>query len=257
MSLHYLTHAANYAALYTVAASEASSVYPIANIKNDRLADVWRSNGGLSNVDITVDLGAARNVNLAGLANHNFTSAVTLAIAAGTTVAVSDFSDTIAYRESSAYKILSATQNYRYWRIRITDASNPAGYLEAGYLLLGLTVTPSKSIAADPGIQQEDESLNHEVLSEFGSPSVDFINERARITLRWAALNNTDRTSVLDFIKPLRQRANPLFLIPNTLRYDGWYVRLQTHPSYQDNSLVTDLAPLTFFEDGRGKRMAA
>lgn len=257
MSLHYLTHLTNYPRVSTVAATDTNASYPIANIYHPRLSKVWRSNGDLTDVDITIDLGVARNVNLVGLANHNFSSGVSLAIAAGTTSGVSDFSDTITYREGSAYKILSSTQNYRYWRIRINDSANADGFLEAGYLLLGLTVTPNKGLSFDPGIGLGHRARVNSVQSEFGSYYVDFLNEIKTVSLRFASLNASDRLGILDFLLPLREETNTLFLIPDSTLYDGWYVRQTGTPQEQRNSIVADFSMLTFQEEGSGKRMVA
>lgn len=257
MTVKYLTHAANYAAIYTVAASEASSVYPVANIYHPRLSKVWRSAGGLSNVDLMVDLGAPREVNIIGLANHNFSAGASIQVAAGTTAGVSDFSTTITYRAGSAYTTLANAQAFRYWRVRITDPANADGYLEAGYLLLGITASPPRGIAYDPGISIDHISNVDAMTSEFGSMFSDWINDQKRITFSFAALSQAQRVALLTWIQSLREETNPLFLIPHDTIYDGWYMRLVTTATERANQVYGSVGPLTFMEEGSGKRMAA
>lgn len=256
MTVKFLPHTANYGALYTVAATESHSVYPITNIKHQRLSKVWRTITDLTAVDITIDLGVARDVNIVGLVNHNFSAGVTLAIAAGTTSAVSNFSDTITYRAGAAYKVLSATQTYRYWRIRITDSGNTDGFLEAGYLLLGLLESPPKEIAFSPGLQIEHISDVNTVTSEGGAFFADHITDLKRITVNFRNLERAEREDLLSFGQALREETNPLFLIPDDAEYDGWYVRLITSIQEQ-TSMYSSFNALTFQEEPGGKIMAA
>ncbi len=255
-SMKYMRWLSGYAATITPVASEASTSYPASNLGLERLSKCWRTISDLTSVDITMDLTTARAIDLVGLANHNFTSAVTLAIAAGTTNSYASFSDTITYRAGSAYKVLSATQTYRYWRIRITDAANSDGFLEAGNLLLGALTTPLKGISMEPGITIERISQNNVVESDFGTPFVDWLNNRKRISLAFRNMTSTERDDYTTFVDALAEEANPLFLIPDSTVYDGWYVRLQGSPMEQ-RQFYSNAPALSFLEDGSGKRMGA
>lgn len=256
MSMKYMRWLSGYAATITPVASESNSVYPASNLGLERLSKCWRSNGGLSSIDITMDLTAARAIDLVGLANHNFTSAATVAIAAGTTNAYASYSDSMTYRAGTIYKVLSATQTYRYWRIRITDAANSDGFLEAGNLLLGALTTPLKGVSMDPGITIERISQNNVVESDFGTPFVDWLNNRKRISLSFRNMGTTERDDYTTFVDALAEEANPLFLIPDSTVYDGWYVRLQGSPMEQ-RQFYSNAPSLNFLEDGSGKRMGA
>lgn len=253
----YLRHAANYGALYTVAATESHALYPATNLQHQRLSKAWRSNGDLSAVDITADLGIARTVDIIGLANHNFTAGVSLDVAAGTTSAVSDFATTITYREGSAYVVLPSPQTYEFWRIRITDGANSDGFLEAGYFLLGLLGTTPRGIAYDPGINVEHISDVNVDTTDGGSTFADWINDRKRITVNFAAMTQAERVTLLTFIASLREETNPVFVIPQDGIYDGWYTRLMTTPQERANQIHGSVGPLTFMEEGSGKIMAA
>jgi hypothetical protein len=253
----YLPHTANYGAIYTVTASEESPVYPATNLQHSRLSKTWRSLTGLISVDITADLGFSRSVDFIGLANHNFTSAVTLEVAAGTTSAVSDYSTTITYRAESAFAILPATQTYQFWRIRITDSANTDSFLESGYLLLGLLQSTPRGIAFESGLNVDHISDVNSVVSEAGSMFNDWINDRKRITVNFSSMSRTERETLLSFIKALREETNPLFVVPQHDVYDGWYMRLVSTATERANQLYGSVGPLTFMEEGSGKIMAA
>lgn len=255
--LNYLAHTANYGALYTVAASEESAAYPASNLQTSRLSKVWRSNGGLTNVDITIDLVIARSVDIIGLSNHNFGAGVSIDVAAGTTSGVSDYATTITYREGSAFVILPASQSYQFWRIRITDGANTDGFLEAGYLVLGLLSTTPRGIAFDTGLNVDHISDVNSVISETGAIFADWINDRKRITISFTAMTQSERATLLQFVGALREETNPLFLIPQSDVYDGWYVRLTSTANERSNQIHGSIGPLTFMEEGGGKIMAA
>jgi hypothetical protein len=253
----YLKHTSNYGALYTVAASEENAVYPATNLQLQRLSKTWRSNGDLTAVDITADLGIARSVDIIGLSNHNFTAGVSLDVAAGTTTSYADYSTTITYRAGSAYAVLPSPQTYQYWRIRISDGANSDPFLEAGYLLLGLLGSTPRGIEFASGITIDHIADVNSVSSETGAIFSDWINDRKRLTVNFNALSLTERQTMLSFVNDLKEQTNPLFIIPQHTIYDGWYMRLTTTPNERANQVYGSVGPLTFLEDGGGKIMAA
>lgn len=253
----YLPHTENYGVLNTVAATSSSAVYPATNLQHQRLSKTWRSQAGsLSAVDVTADLSIARTVDIIGLANHNFTAGVTLLVQAGTTTSYSDYSTTITYRAGTAYAILSPSQSYRYWRIRITDTANSDNFLEAGYLLIGLLSSTPRGIAFDPGITVDHISDVNSETTDGGAVYSDWINDRKRISVSFSAMTRAERDLLLTFVTGLKEQTNPLFIIPEHNRYDGWYVRLTTSANEKTN-LYSSVGPLVFMEEGSGKIMAA
>lgn len=252
----YLTHATNFGAIYTIAASEENATYPVTNLQHQRLSKTWRTITDLTSVDITADLVIARGVDFVGLANHNFSAGVSLEVSAGTTTSYSNYSTTITYRAGSAFAILPATQTYQHWRIRITDPANAYGFLEAGYLLLGALSSSPRGIAFDSGISVDHMSDVNFQTSEGGAVFSDWINDRKRISVSFSAMNRSERDTLLTFVTSLREETNPLFIIPEHTRNDGWYVRL-SNTANEKTSLYSNVGPLIFMEEGSGKIMAA
>jgi hypothetical protein len=252
----YLAHTANYGAIYTVAATSSHATYPIANIQNQRLSRVWRSDTAVvTNVDITIDLINAREVDIIGLANNNFSASATVQIDAGTTTSVLDFSTTMTWRQFTSFKLLSPSQSYRYWRIRINDPSNADGFLEVGYLLLGLVETTPRGIAYEPGLLIDHISDVNVETTDGGAIFADFIVDMKRISVTFTAMTDTEGDTLMSFTSALKEETNPVFVIPRHDRYDGWYMRLVSTPG--DRKQLYRSVSLVFLEEPGGKWMAA
>lgn len=125
------------------AASNATSMNAT-NLNKVQPSDVWRSTS-LTSQYIEIDLGSAKAVDLIALMFTNLTSAATWRVQAGTTTGVSNYdSGTVTAWAGATQNVdrphamlyLSSTQTYRYWKITLTDAANPAGYFEAGRVIL-------------------------------------------------------------------------------------------------------------------------
>src|SRR3990167_992116 len=112
----FLSHSDNkaVASVTTITASSANATYPASNLKLLPITKVWRSaTAALSSVTLLFDLNAAQTVNVVGLMNANLTSAATLLVEAGTTSAVSDFSQSISYvRLYDWVRWLATSQTY-------------------------------------------------------------------------------------------------------------------------------------------------
>lgn len=141
--------------------SSATSVqtgFPLTNLANSRLWSRARfAAGSLSSVQITIDAGASITANAFALLGHNLTSAATRRFQAST---VSNFASTtidtggtllpcwdttlghlMADRRPWGVPVVyvhTSTVTSRYFRWTITDAANPANYLEFGIAPYGL-----------------------------------------------------------------------------------------------------------------------
>ena len=83
---------------------------------------------------IDIDFGAPTLITAFLLAGHNFTNAATVTLKAGTTPACADYSLSVAY--STFYRAY-LSQTYQYWQVTISDAANPASFIEIAHLYLG------------------------------------------------------------------------------------------------------------------------
>jgi len=83
---------------------------------------------------VSIDLGSAETITACVIADHNMTDAATVTLKAGTTSACSNYSQALTVAETI---IEYLNQEYRYWKLEITDAANPDSYIEIGTLYLG------------------------------------------------------------------------------------------------------------------------
>jgi hypothetical protein len=144
----------------TITAASAASTMPASNLNKPQPTDVWRSTS-LTSQYIEIDLGSAKAVTIVALMFTNLTSAATWRVQAGTTTGVSNYdSGTVTAwagatqnvdRPHALLDLTSASKTYRYWKITLTDASNPAGYFEAGRVVLANAFQPTRTYALGAG----------------------------------------------------------------------------------------------------------
>lgn len=138
----------------TITGSESVGDMTIGNLQKRSLKRMFRTLT-LSGIEINIDLGSAQEIDLIALIGHNGTSGATVTVQAGSTDAVSDYTSgslslisgtDIGLDENLFTLLLGTSQTYRYWKLTISDASNPAGYFQAGRLYLSKAFQPGINI---------------------------------------------------------------------------------------------------------------
>lgn len=123
----------------TITASTENPDYDFTTAFNDdRLSRVGRTVSDTSQT-IVFDLLSAVAVSKILIQNHNFTSGVTLTLEAHTSDSwgAPSYTTSLTYTADYIYKDLGSNQTYRYWRLSVSDASNPDDYLEISKVFLG------------------------------------------------------------------------------------------------------------------------
>ncbi len=229
-----------------VTASSESALVAL-NASELPVSKVWRAVTDAAEW-IEFDLGSARSINFAAIVNTNVTAtSATFRIRGGTTTAPSDFTQNLPagqiVRTGSSWASFSSAQNYRYWRLEIDDPSNPDGYVQTGYVVLGTSVDWTFSYLRGWGpirnrIARVAENLNGapfvgplirkttDVSFEFGSDESD-------------ALNATEADAVEAFLEQLEGGRQGLFFAPEgeDATSEGYFGRLVT-PTWQRTNVV-------------------
>lgn len=111
---------------------------------------------------IILDLGEEQEVDTIVLQDHNLTSAVTISVDADSAATFDsgiagapEFSENMTWYTEKIIHYLTAAQTYRHWKINITDAANPDGYIEIGELLVGEYMELSRTFNRTPSRPQE------------------------------------------------------------------------------------------------------
>ena len=127
------------------ASSTETGDFDVNNLNTDIVEQVWRSASGTLTANVDCDTELAQGVALDTLAilNHNFTSSVNLVLqgASDAGFASVEREETLQYNEANIYYIAAELPltSQRYWRLNITDNTNPAGYLQMGTVVFGTT----------------------------------------------------------------------------------------------------------------------
>jgi len=157
----------------TLTASHETGSLVRGNLLTAGLTEIWRPNA-VTGVYLVIDLGAAYAVAIIALINTNLTSAATWQIRGATseanlTAAPGYDSGSVTAWPAGAgvairgyvdpVHIPSAAQSYRWWRIDLTDAANPDGYLQAGRLVMTKAVEPARNFDRGRGVYIVDPSV--------------------------------------------------------------------------------------------------
>lgn len=115
--------------------------YPITHLQNRRLQKVARSSS--TSATITITLPAATDIGIVALCTHNLTDAATVRVQGGTfdSGAVTVYPAQPFSRQDYACLVqpeVSAAE----WTITVSDAANPAGYVQVGRVFIGPTFAP-------------------------------------------------------------------------------------------------------------------
>jgi hypothetical protein len=130
--------------------SSAATEYPLANIKNIWPTYTWRTSSLGSPDYIKWDLGTAQYVSCVILWNHNIRAGATIRIqgnSANVWTGTLPYNAAVIWNEENLVHILASAVSLRWWRLIVTDAGNPDGYIEAGCRFLGDVFQPGESNA--------------------------------------------------------------------------------------------------------------
>lgn len=251
----YITQANNLIGRASLLASSYAASYPVTNLAVMPVAKPWRSGIGAHSQWVLMDFGYAVSVDIVALINHNFSSAATVTLSAGTTLACSSYtgSPAIAYRERDAFTLLSTQQTtYRYWKVAIADTGNLDGYLSIGYIIIGAYTQAAFNFAY--GWDEVDEYESVEVESELGAPHVAELFYRKRLRLPFVNRTTAQATILQDLIHAQKRNAYPLFLIPDSAVNDGYFGRIVTNPAFSTPAHYSYRnVSLEFLEDSPGR----
>jgi hypothetical protein len=102
------------------------------------------------------------------------------------------------------------TEGLRYWRLEITDLSNPLGYVEIGKLFLGEYFESTRGkVQFGYSVQQIDRSTT--VFSEGGQSFSDIREKSEQISFRYFGLTKSEKESLIDIFEEFGTSV-PLFV---------------------------------------------
>lgn len=108
------------------------------SFNDDRLSRVGRTVDDNAQTFI-FDLLTAQAISKLMIKSHNLTSSAAITLEGNATNAwtAPTYTTAVTYNADYIYKDLGSAQTFRYWRLSISDASNPDGYIEISKVYLG------------------------------------------------------------------------------------------------------------------------
>lgn len=164
------------------------------NVVTDFVEEKWRTTD-VSTEWVKFDLGAATNINCIGIFGHNLTSGATVQIQGNATDswAGPSYNQTLTWYDERIAYCFAATESYRWWRLYLSDATNPDGYLEIGRICAGVYVEPGVNYRQDYSRRYIDPSEKYETPGR-----QTYAREKAKYweyRMGFAALSSTDQTT--------------------------------------------------------------
>lgn len=174
-----------------------AATLPLANLQSRVIGKVARSSDAtVASTKFDINLGAAKNIRMLALVNHNCTLAATVRIRgatdAGFTAVVFDSgfvnvwpvvysSDTLEWEDNNWWSgqytdeqragytatyvnVLSANTLAQYWRVEINDTTNAAGYVQIGRVFIGPAYQPTVNMAYGAGLGWETKTVAQEAI---------------------------------------------------------------------------------------------
>lgn len=122
--------------------------FPSEDTQNETKQTFWRTKATyVSSQSIIIDLGSAIECTMVALLNHNLTSGATIQMkgADDAAITVNVVTETVTYNAVNLFFFFSAARTKQYWQLLISDAANPATYLQVGPVILGKHWTVSEN----------------------------------------------------------------------------------------------------------------
>jgi hypothetical protein len=119
--------------------------FDASNLNTDIVEQVWRSNNVLTaTISCDTELAQGTAPDTFAILNHNFTTSAVVVFEGSNDSGFATIGITIPiYPDAiNAYYIAPTlpTNQYRYWRLNITDPTNPADYLQVGTIVFGSAI---------------------------------------------------------------------------------------------------------------------
>jgi len=181
-----------------LSASTENAQFPLVNLQDDRRSKVYRSTG--SSATVVFDLQTTEDIDSIILAPNkidgfNLLSPITIEANATDSWGSPAYSTTLSSIDDVhgiAYKLLSAPESYRFWRLSLSGTS----YVELAYVYIGKVteLDNNRSISFGWGYQEDD--LKNESENVYGQKFVDEIIQRKKIQFKLNALDKDNMDKI-------------------------------------------------------------
>ena len=232
----------------TWVADNASTAHPVSNLSEEFVSQAWRTTGA-SDVNLYIDLGAAKSINLLALSGLTMGTTGTLTWTGGASQNATNINQVLTYREFDMYNRLTAAQSWRFHRVRIQDPGNPDGYLQVGMVWLG--TASDTPIQFTPDWTEQPNVRNREQLSDVGVLHSELLARQTEIGVLFSGLSKTQADTIWDeIVVECNGSELPVFIIPKDEEYEGYTMKV-TQPTRSRTRQMIEIG-IKFIEAIRG-----
>jgi len=245
-------------------ASSSNSLLPASGAAILPVAEAWRSTGAGSEY-LEIDFGGSGVTgDFVAVVNTNIRSgAVTFRVAVDTVTPPVAFTENLPdpINGTSWVELASTQTSKQYWRIELADTGNPDGYLEIGYIVIG--VKSDWAFKYGPTFTKQHTRLNRRSESPFGIDlNGSLVSSFARYIFDFGGsggvLSKVEGDGLDTFLNLLRGRENPFFMVPDqdTVTSSGIFCRLDSDGWSQEfnNKGFSTVGEVVFKEENPGPR---
>jgi hypothetical protein len=197
---------------YTLIASTEDASYPKENIQKLALNEVWHSDTDTAEY-IGVDAGAGNTitVTVAIIAGHNITNSATVIKLQGSddNFSSTPVDESFTYNSDKMYEFIGSA-SHRYWRVLVTDTTNPDSYIAIGRIFFGTYLTITNSFANSFEEVNNDTSTSSLSISGQTYGDIGIISKSYELNLPYMA--NAEKLNVTTFYEDVKT-VDPYFLI--------------------------------------------
>mgnify|MGYP001211978498 CR=1 FL=1 len=251
-----------------VADSTQAADYSANNLQTDNYAQTWRSADAASAHNIVNNFGSATQCDTCFLGNVNLTSAATVTIQANATdtwgapsftqnFTVSGLGNTPAHR--NLYLELSSAQTFQFFRLLITNTTNPNGYYEVGEWWLGMRVTLGTGTDFETNHKQNFIRNNILQKTEWGQKYAYLRADYRIFSLEWAGIKVATRDNLRQLENATKGNQLPFVFVPDgtVTPSEAFFVRFASDLEINQITPIAYNASVTFEEEAAGVTLPA
>lgn len=250
----------------TITPDSEATLYPKANLYDLNHASVFRTQNASSAHNIVFDFGSATTIDTVALANINLTTASTVSIQGNAADAwgaptfneainMTGLSNTPPY--ANLFHKLSTQQNFRYFRLLITDTANPAGYYELGEVWMGNRVAATHDFEITWQQTYPDANAIHTTEWGHDYAYIRDMGDYRTFEVEWRAVPLSMINIIRTLKRAIKTSGYPFWLCPlsATAPLEGFFVRMIGDLQVTQQSATAYSARAMFKELPRGQTL--
>jgi hypothetical protein len=240
--------------------------YPSLNLQTDNYSKTWRTLDAATSHNVVNDFGVPSQIDTVFLGNVNLTSAATVTIQGNATDSwgAPSFSEVLTVsglalnpKHRNLYHELSSAQTFRFWRLLISNTTNPDGYYEVGEWWIGLRVALASTQQHEIVHTQTFERNNIENVTEYMQKYVYTRAERRIFRIKWEKATAATRDELRKLERFVKGSGLPFVYVLNPFETpkESFFVRMNGDLVVQQNANDNFDIDLTLDEEAAGKSL--